>query len=110
MNPLHTVDVEEMLIGLRLENSVRVPVNVVRCGIANSVIFDIYCTDQCTLQPHPGPCRGFIPSNFYNVTTRRCEKFTYGGCKGNDNRFPSAANFTSKCSGEVKCLSISMIN
>ena len=42
---------------------------------------------MCTLKPVPGPCRGFIPSYFFNSTSGRCEKFTYGGCGGNDNRF-----------------------
>ena len=43
--------------------------------------------DVCTLEPVPGPCKGFIPSYFFNSTSGRCEKFTYGGCGGNDNRF-----------------------
>ncbi|XP_065915788.1 BPTI/Kunitz domain-containing protein-like [Dysidea avara] len=55
--------------------------------------------DRCTLQRDPGPCRAFVPSYFYNVTSRKCEKFIYGGCEGNDNRFSSATDCASQCSG-----------
>ena len=43
--------------------------------------------DICTLEPDPGPCRASIPSYFFNLTTGQCEKFIYGGCEGNENRF-----------------------
>ncbi|BFZ20772.1 hypothetical protein BsWGS_23811 [Bradybaena similaris] len=36
----------------------------------------------------PGPmCLGYFPSFFYNAATGTCEKFIYGGCFGNENRF-----------------------
>ena len=41
----------------------------------------------CSFQPESGPCRGVFPSYFWNVTTRQCDKFNYGGCDGNPNRF-----------------------
>jgi len=82
-------------------SSVRVPVIVVSSVVMLCLIVLVfYFTDQCTLQPDPGPCRGFIPRYFYNVETRKCEKFTYGDCKGNGNRFSSIADCTSPCSGQ----------
>ena len=36
----------------------------------------------CT-KKDPGPCRAAFPKYFYNVETGRCEKFIYGGCRGN---------------------------
>ena len=44
-------------------------------------------TEVCSLEPSIGDCRGAIPSYFYNYTSMRCGKFSYGGCGGNDNRF-----------------------
>ncbi|KAL1421527.1 hypothetical protein MTO96_023055 [Rhipicephalus appendiculatus] len=35
-----------------------------------------------------GPCRAYVPRYFYNTTTKFCERFIYGGCKGNRNNFP----------------------
>jgi hypothetical protein len=43
---------------------------------------------------HPqktGPCRGSFRKYFYNGATGQCEKFTYGGCKGNLNNFDTQA-------------------
>lgn len=42
-----------------------------------------HCLEPIT----PGPCRAYIPSYGYNVTTGRCERFIYGGCGGNNNLF-----------------------
>ncbi|XP_055838061.1 male accessory gland serine protease inhibitor-like [Episyrphus balteatus] len=34
-------------------------------------------------------CEAYFPSWSYNSATDECVFFVYGGCKGNDNRFPS---------------------
>ena len=54
-------------------------------------------TDQCTLQPETGLCRAYIPSYYWNVVTRKCEKFIYGGCGGNSNRFSTVEQCESAC-------------
>ena len=45
----------------------------------------------CDLRLKPGPgeisCYAMIPSWYYNSKTGSCEKFFYGGCNGNANRF-----------------------
>ncbi|XP_058039425.1 tissue factor pathway inhibitor 2 [Ahaetulla prasina] len=43
----------------------------------------------CRLENDPGICRGYIARYFFNLRTMRCEKFYYGGCFGNENRFDS---------------------
>jgi tissue factor pathway inhibitor len=43
--------------------------------------------DICTLERDPGPCKAYIPSYFFNSASGQCEKFIYGGCGGNENRF-----------------------
>ncbi|KAM8841342.1 tissue factor pathway inhibitor 2 [Spinachia spinachia] len=42
----------------------------------------------CRFPKEEGPCRGLFRSYFFNMTTMRCERFSYGGCQGNSNRFP----------------------
>ncbi|KAK2161324.1 hypothetical protein NP493_1590g00049 [Ridgeia piscesae] len=54
-------------------------------------------TDVCQLPKLPGPCKGSFLSWFYNVKTKKCETFIYGGCKGNGNRFKSKAECEKKC-------------
>ena len=35
------------------------------------------------MQPlEPGPCTKFIDRHYFDVTTRKCMKFSYGGCRG----------------------------
>ncbi|XP_008117945.2 kunitz-type serine protease inhibitor PPTI-like [Anolis carolinensis] len=41
----------------------------------------------CHLPPDAGPCFGYIPRYFYNPKSDKCEKFIYGGCRGNQNNF-----------------------
>uniref|UniRef100_A0A8C0XBQ0 BPTI/Kunitz inhibitor domain-containing protein n=1 Tax=Castor canadensis TaxID=51338 RepID=A0A8C0XBQ0_CASCN len=41
----------------------------------------------CYLPKNVGLCRAGFPNWYYNIKTRRCERFLYGGCKGNDNNF-----------------------
>ena len=73
-------------------------VNVVCIGYTASLL----TTDRCTLQPDSGLCRAYIPSYFYNITSGNCEQFIYGGCGGNENRFPTAADCAANCSGNCK--------
>ncbi|PVD26538.1 hypothetical protein C0Q70_14215 [Pomacea canaliculata] len=47
-------------------------------------------TNRCLLPAAPGPCKASFPKFYYNAQTGQCTKFTYGGCRGNANRFNSA--------------------
>uniref|UniRef100_V5GZU3 Putative blood coagulation n=1 Tax=Ixodes ricinus TaxID=34613 RepID=V5GZU3_IXORI len=42
----------------------------------------------CALYPDDGPCRARVPQLYFNMTTKTCEWFIYGGCEGNENNFP----------------------
>ncbi|GAB4822311.1 hypothetical protein N2152v2_009357 [Parachlorella kessleri] len=44
----------------------------------------------CTLPPFTGPCRGAIPSWYYNSATKTCMPFLYGGCQANANNFETS--------------------
>ncbi|XP_070378510.1 papilin-like isoform X2 [Dermacentor albipictus] len=44
-----------------------------------------------------GPCKAYVPRYFYNTTTKYCERFIYGGCKGNRNNFPEIEECLQTC-------------
>ncbi|GFX46534.1 papilin [Trichonephila clavipes] len=41
----------------------------------------------CEQKKEVGPCKAAFPRYYYNKNTKKCEKFIYGGCKGNSNNF-----------------------
>ncbi|XP_020640872.3 tissue factor pathway inhibitor 2 [Pogona vitticeps] len=41
----------------------------------------------CRLEADEGLCRALMQKYFFNLTSMTCEKFYYGGCYGNENRF-----------------------
>merc|ERR1712076_51002 len=43
----------------------------------------------CSLKPEAGPCEAIQVRYYYNQENETCEKFVYGGCGGNANRFIS---------------------
>ena len=52
---------------------------------------------RCRLAPEAGPCRASIASWYYDTTMRKCLPFTYGGCRGNANRFDTEYQCTEVC-------------
>lgn len=53
---------------------------------------------HCVDPPITGPCRASITNWYYNPYERRCNRFNYGGCDGNLNRFKTEAGCTATCS------------
>ncbi|KAJ8368668.1 hypothetical protein SKAU_G00086960 [Synaphobranchus kaupii] len=43
----------------------------------------------CTLPGETGPCRASMPRWHFDMSHRKCVRFTYGGCAGNRNNFDS---------------------
>ncbi|GFU63161.1 hypothetical protein NPIL_322983 [Nephila pilipes] len=58
-------------------------------------------TSVCKLEKVVGPCRANIPRFFYNKSTKRCQKFIYGGCTGNGNNFETKERCEAVC-GKTK--------
>ncbi|KAM5327960.1 tissue factor pathway inhibitor [Glossophaga mutica] len=54
----------------------------------------------CAYKADKGPCRAMLKNFFFNIFTRQCEEFIYGGCEGNENRFESLQECKEKCIGD----------
>ncbi|EFN87117.1 trypsin inhibitor [Harpegnathos saltator] len=44
-----------------------------------------------------GPCKAYKPQYGYNNEEKRCVRFIYGGCQGNDNRFKTLEECQKAC-------------
>ncbi|XP_077521281.1 actinia tenebrosa protease inhibitors-like [Amblyomma americanum] len=54
--------------------------------------------DVACLEPkYPGPCKGYFPRYYFNVTTKTCEQFIYGGCQANGNNFETLQECQRRC-------------
>ncbi|KAA0185493.1 Kunitz-CH [Fasciolopsis buskii] len=51
----------------------------------------------CFLPVESGPCRAAFRSWAWDSEQRRCVPFTYGGCRGNRNRFHSQKSCERAC-------------
>ncbi|CAL1534947.1 unnamed protein product [Lymnaea stagnalis] len=51
----------------------------------------------CQQTADVGPCRGDFPRWFYNHTMEKCQMFSYGGCRGNENRFETEKECVDLC-------------
>ncbi|XP_046586723.1 papilin isoform X2 [Neodiprion lecontei] len=51
----------------------------------------------CTLNEDKGPCMKWSVKWYYNVSNGMCQKFWYGGCEGNENRFHTQQECKNTC-------------
>ncbi|KAM6467542.1 tissue factor pathway inhibitor isoform 1-T1 [Liasis olivaceus] len=51
----------------------------------------------CALKADSGPCKALHPRYHFDIQTRRCESFNFGGCKGNENNFLTLKECQEKC-------------
>ncbi|KAM9514319.1 kunitz-type protease inhibitor 2 [Guaruba guarouba] len=51
----------------------------------------------CSLPMAVGRCRAAVPRFWFNSTGGSCQGFTYGGCDGNANNFPTEQECRERC-------------
>lgn len=64
----------------------------------------------CAMKAEDGPCKAMIRSYFFNIFTGQCEKFIYGGCGGNQNRFGTLEECKKTCIGDYKETAIKTVS
>ncbi|XP_069816739.1 trypsin inhibitor-like [Dendropsophus ebraccatus] len=53
--------------------------------------------DRCQFPEDKGPCEAFMPRYFYDAERKKCNRFIYGGCQGNDNNFKTLEECEQAC-------------
>lgn len=51
----------------------------------------------CLLQKDPGPCTDYTSLWYFDAALDTCQRFDYGGCHGNANRFASVEDCRRTC-------------
>ncbi|XP_071418385.1 tissue factor pathway inhibitor isoform X2 [Pithys albifrons albifrons] len=51
----------------------------------------------CAMKADDGPCKAIHIRYFFNIQSRECEVFEYGGCHGNENNFLTLEECQKKC-------------
>uniref|UniRef100_A0A8D2NX42 Tissue factor pathway inhibitor n=1 Tax=Zosterops lateralis melanops TaxID=1220523 RepID=A0A8D2NX42_ZOSLA len=51
----------------------------------------------CAMKADDGPCKAIHIRYFFNIKSRKCEEFEYGGCHGNENNFLTLEECQEKC-------------
>ncbi|RVE57071.1 hypothetical protein OJAV_G00212720 [Oryzias javanicus] len=54
---------------------------------------------RCLAPKKVGRCRGSFPRWYYNAASQKCEKFLFGGCRGNQNNYLTEEECTKACNG-----------
>ncbi|NWV13400.1 TFPI1 inhibitor, partial [Ptilonorhynchus violaceus] len=51
----------------------------------------------CAMKADDGPCKAIHIRYFFNIKSRKCEVFEYGGCHGNENNFRTLEDCQKMC-------------
>ncbi|CAJ0955610.1 unnamed protein product, partial [Mesorhabditis belari] len=50
-------------------------------------LIEAHSEEICAQPKEEGQCKGAFPRYWFNSENKRCERFIYSGCKGNENQF-----------------------
>ncbi|GFO28193.1 kunitz/bovine pancreatic trypsin inhibitor domain protein [Plakobranchus ocellatus] len=56
---------------------------------------------RCYLPPETGICKAYFQRYYYNSQTESCERFVYGGCRGNSNNFRTQQECDDECRSRI---------
>ncbi|NXJ63412.1 TFPI1 inhibitor, partial [Rostratula benghalensis] len=56
----------------------------------------------CAMKADEGPCKAIHMRYYFNIQSRECEIFEYGGCHGNENNFLTLEECQKKCAVSEK--------
>lgn len=69
----------------------------------HAIIHDCVVDNRCLQPKEIGYCDAVFPSFFFNIASGECERFIYGGCGGNQNRFSLRVECLETCAPDSKC-------
>lgn len=58
---------------------------------------NIYIPSECYLPAKSGVCLAAFTTYYFDSKSNACEKFVYGGCGGNNNRFFTQKQCLERC-------------
>ncbi|XP_039257588.2 uncharacterized protein LOC120334193 isoform X2 [Styela clava] len=67
------------------------------CGGGEPVYENVLGPERCSQPKDTGPCRASMQRYYYDSETKSCQKFVYGGCKGNRNNFYTQEDCSVTC-------------
>ena len=80
-----------------------------RCVSCHVQQLRVCVTEKCLQPSVVGNCRAKIPAWYYDTTSNQCQRFYYGGCGGNDNRFSTYEDCVRECApGSVSSFSVTL--
>ncbi|XP_062033220.1 kunitz-type protease inhibitor 2 isoform X2 [Lepus europaeus] len=56
--------------------------------------------EYCAAKAVTGPCRAAFPRWYFDAEKNSCDRFIYGGCRGNKNSYPSQEACMGRCFGK----------
>jgi len=80
-----------------VDNVTLAPASFIAASVESTGLKKNFNFQSCSLKKDSGPCEAYFEMFFFNADMQKCEKFIYGGCQGNENRFQTIEECESSC-------------